>query len=746
MLIKITKLFGSLTPLEPRLGKKLVTPLTNILNTTQAKSLQYEVVSTVSLGMTQHTSIVELGMQKLQGFLEDQDQNLKYLALLCMGRFILTHPALVATHQATIVRCLSDVDETIRTRALDLVAGMVSANNLRDVVKLLLAKAAKSTGEFVQRVVEKVVAVCSMDGYIYPKTQEDFQWYITTLGVIARLKGLTRGDKIAAQIIDVPLRVADVRSFAAQTMVELLHDADRVMEGRLAQDQCGASIISAASWVVGEYCDCQKQGASTIDYPGVAAALLHPTVGAVQVEHQPVYLHSLLKVCAKAAGSGQANLPVSLELTATMPSTSDPAPSDDAAVELARTAQEARLAKLSTEPGSEPEPEPEPEADLSEPTKGLAAMILETMRPFMNSTDAEVQERACFGVNLLEAYDLAGEGTLLAAMFEDELKPVGRAAQKKIAEESQVDLDSAIFTESDLEPEELEDDTYDLWGGRSSSSSSSKKKRPGSSRAAKAAEDEETYRREHKDGAFYLPSGGDASGPASAEHKVKQEEGGATGPPRGASVEEDGELFALDEKFTTKRKGKRSHGNDAAGADAQERRVSVLRSTDDDDDTATGTQSGRASDALSVQNLDNIGADEVLPEMKAYERATARYSGLGSAQGGGANAGMDWMAEAAREKKRKHKSKSKEKDKDKDKSEKKRKSGKEKKSGKQRHKRRSDSEQIPDVGPTEEGPVAAVEAWAGEAVPNAAAPAAATTGDDEPTEKKSKKKSSKAKE
>lgn len=745
MLIKITKLFGSLTPLEPRLGKKLVTPLTNILKTTQAKSLQYEVVSTVSLGMTQHDSIVELGMQKLQGFLEDHDQNLKYLALLCMGRFIVTHPALVATHQATIVRCLSDVDETIRTRALDLVAGMVSARNLRDVVKLLLAKAAKSEGEFVQRVVEKVIAVCSMDGYVYLKTQEDFQWYITTLGVIARLKGVSRGEKIAAQIIDVPLRVADVRSFAAQAMVELLRDADRVMEGRLAQDPCGASIISAASWVVGEYCDRLQQDASSIDYPGLVVALLHPTVRDLPVDQQPIYLHTLLKVCAKAAGSGQANLPVSLESRAAdASSTSDPAPADDAAIELARAAQEARLTKLSTEPGSEPEPEPELEADAPEPTKGLAAMILEAVRPFMESTDAEVQERACFGVNLLEAYDVAAEGTLLAAMFEDDLKPVGRAAQKKIAEDCEIDLDSAIFTESDLEPEEADDDTFDLWGARSSSSSS-KKKRHGSSRAAKAAEDEEAYRREHKDGAFYLGGGGNASSPSRVEDIVEKEKGETA---TGESVEEDGDLFALDDKFTKKRKGKRSHRHDAAGAeaDAKERSVSVLRLADDEEEAAAAAQPGKTVDALSVQNLDNIGADEVLPEIKAYERATARYSGLGSALGGGADAGMDWMAEAAREKKRKHKSK-KGKDKDKEK-EKKKKSSKEKKSGhkksgKERHKQRSDSEQIPDVETAAAGPGAAVEAWAGDAAPTAAEPAAATG--DAPTEKVKKKKS-KAKE
>jgi hypothetical protein len=48
MLIKIIKLFGALTPLEPRLGKKLIEPLTNLIHSTSAMSLLYECINTVS--------------------------------------------------------------------------------------------------------------------------------------------------------------------------------------------------------------------------------------------------------------------------------------------------------------------------------------------------------------------------------------------------------------------------------------------------------------------------------------------------------------------------------------------------------------------------------------------------------------------------------------------------------------------------------------------------------------------------
>lgn len=41
---------GALVPEEPRLGKKLIDPLTHIINTTPAKSLLYECIITVIAG------------------------------------------------------------------------------------------------------------------------------------------------------------------------------------------------------------------------------------------------------------------------------------------------------------------------------------------------------------------------------------------------------------------------------------------------------------------------------------------------------------------------------------------------------------------------------------------------------------------------------------------------------------------------------------------------------------------------
>ena len=75
MLIKIIKLFGALAPLEPRLGKKLTEPLTNLIHSTSAMSLLYECVNTMIAAVPSHTASMQLCVTKLRVMIEDPDQN-----------------------------------------------------------------------------------------------------------------------------------------------------------------------------------------------------------------------------------------------------------------------------------------------------------------------------------------------------------------------------------------------------------------------------------------------------------------------------------------------------------------------------------------------------------------------------------------------------------------------------------------------------------------------------------------------
>ena len=91
--------FGALTPLEPRLGKKLIEPLTNLIHSTTAMSLLYECVSTVIVGIPNHTASMQLCVSKLRLFIEDADQNLKYLGLLAMAKILEHQPKIIQQHK-----------------------------------------------------------------------------------------------------------------------------------------------------------------------------------------------------------------------------------------------------------------------------------------------------------------------------------------------------------------------------------------------------------------------------------------------------------------------------------------------------------------------------------------------------------------------------------------------------------------------------------------------------------------------
>ena len=147
MAIKIIKLFAILTPLEPRLIKKLLPPLTNLIRTTPAMSLLYECINGIIHGGildgedvgTDGDEIASLCVNKLHGMIViEGDPNLKYVALLAFNRIVESHPHLVSMQQDVIMNCIDDLDISIRLQALHLGAGMVNSENLVTVVERLI--------------------------------------------------------------------------------------------------------------------------------------------------------------------------------------------------------------------------------------------------------------------------------------------------------------------------------------------------------------------------------------------------------------------------------------------------------------------------------------------------------------------------------------------------------------------------------------------------------------------------------
>lgn len=293
MLIKIIKLFGALTSLEPRIGEKVIQPLENLAHSTSAMSVLYETISTMMVILANPSSKIpksrasayrQLCIQKLRIFIEDTDQNLKYLGLLAMKKMLQIHPKSVRAHQDIILGCLEDKDESIRLRALDLLYGMVSKENLTTpagdgIVDRLMKHVSypRMGNKFRDEIVSKVIDICSRNDYFYIS---NFDWYITVLVTLASIEGGTsHGDMIAQQILDVALRVKEVRPYAVKQMAAILKHTDK-----FSSNFSVTEVLYAASWICGEYSEFLSDKLETI-YHLLGARNFAPYISAIFVQN-----------------------------------------------------------------------------------------------------------------------------------------------------------------------------------------------------------------------------------------------------------------------------------------------------------------------------------------------------------------------------------------------------------------------------------------------------------------------------
>uniref|UniRef100_A0A8D3A9H8 AP-3 complex subunit delta-1 n=1 Tax=Scophthalmus maximus TaxID=52904 RepID=A0A8D3A9H8_SCOMX len=289
VLIKIIKLFGALTPLEPRLGKKLIEPLTNLIHSTSAMSLLYECVNTViavlislSSGMPNHSASIQV---------------MKYLGLLAMSKILKTHPKSVQSHKDLILQCLDDKDESIRLRALDLLYGMVSKKNLMEIVKKLMLHVDKAEGTtYRDELLTKIIDICCQSNYQYIT---NFEWYISILVELTRLEGTRHGHLIASQMLDVAIRVKAIRVFAVAQMATLLDNA-HLLTGNMQRNGI-CEVLYAAAWICGEFSEHLENPMQTLE------AMLRPKVATLPGHIQAVYVQNAAKLFATVLKSQEGN-------------------------------------------------------------------------------------------------------------------------------------------------------------------------------------------------------------------------------------------------------------------------------------------------------------------------------------------------------------------------------------------------------------------------------------------------------
>lgn len=364
--------FATLTPLEPRLVKKLLPPLTNIIQTTPAMSLLYECINGIIqggiLGDDSHDTdeIATICVNKLRGMIMiNGDANrrslnphtrpfthanwstVKYVALLAFNKIVVTHPDLVAQQEDVILECIDSSDITIRIQALDLVQGMVTADNLMSIVGRLMrqlkssmpsnddenlelneqnidsdddSQVAISTQRKDQShtlalpedyridVVSRILYMSSKDNY---SNITDFDWYIDVLIQLIRMVPVSRStsdenplsikksagkaaQKVGDELRSVAVKVKAMTSTAVRA-------AEDILRQQIEDSPPGHSIQSEAlqsvTWILGEYAVLITTSDETLNW------LLQLLSRTNRPEIRISALHALAKVFSSITGN-----------------------------------------------------------------------------------------------------------------------------------------------------------------------------------------------------------------------------------------------------------------------------------------------------------------------------------------------------------------------------------------------------------------------------------------------------------
>lgn len=201
LIIRILKLFQSLSKVEPRMKKRILPAIVDLMCSTQASSLIYECINClVSGGMlssdsTKDKETAKLCIEQIMKFFETRDSNLKFVGLLALINIIKTFPALILKVKGVsgvIMDCLTDNDLIIKTKALEVCHYLVNDDqSIVEVVKVLLLQLvpASQTSDSIPEhfkldVTMKILSIVTTDNY---ENVPNFRWYVAVLKDIINL-------------------------------------------------------------------------------------------------------------------------------------------------------------------------------------------------------------------------------------------------------------------------------------------------------------------------------------------------------------------------------------------------------------------------------------------------------------------------------------------------------------------------------------------------------------------------------
>jgi len=145
--------------------------------------------------------------------------------------------------------------------------------------------------------IRQILAMTSRDHYA--NIGNNFEWYIAVLVDLARIAKVDVGRELGEELLNVTVRVKNVRAFSVKVLKDLLRDFEAMGGAEKMPGQ--TAVLGAAAWIVGEYSKFLSPGntanVSLLEDPkGALEALISPYSQKLPVKIQRISIQAMPKV------------------------------------------------------------------------------------------------------------------------------------------------------------------------------------------------------------------------------------------------------------------------------------------------------------------------------------------------------------------------------------------------------------------------------------------------------------------
>lgn len=248
IIIRLLKLFTNLSRIEPKLRPKLLPKILELMDSTVATSVLYESINCIVKGNMLDEQDYDTAIRcldRLHNFCDSSDPNLRYISCVLFYKIGKINVAFISQFDKLVLRLLNDVDVSIRSKALELIEGIVDEDNLKSTVMVLLKQFVDEDKVVMQigspglevtkeisivvsepykiKMMNTIIHICSMDDYA---NLADFNWYNSVLLDIAMLcqeiSDSKLEHKIGDQFRNIMVKVPSMREDTMATIIKIL--------------------------------------------------------------------------------------------------------------------------------------------------------------------------------------------------------------------------------------------------------------------------------------------------------------------------------------------------------------------------------------------------------------------------------------------------------------------------------------------------------------------------------------------